>query len=380
MRVAVNLLWCLPGQVGGSEEYVTRALGAVASEPGAPQLLLFVPDGFVAAHGALASTATRVETSPASGRLRPVRVAVERTWLRRRVHHAGPDVVHHAGGTAPFGRRDRHPRTVVSVHDIQFVSHPEHFSAVKRRWLAAQTPRAVHRAEVVTVPTAWVGRTLVEHFDADPDRIHVVPHGPPSEVTVSGDAITRVRRQYRLPGPYLIFPAVTYPHKNHVVLLEAMDALRPQHPDLRLVLTGGEGRAEAEVAAGIARRDLGDVVRRTGRVPARDRDALLAGASLLVFPSRYEGFGAPVVEAMAAGVPVVAASTTALPEVVGDAARLVDPDDVTGWVDAIEHLLADDGARAELIVAGRRRAAAFTPRRTATALSGAYRAALDRDT
>jgi alpha-1,3-rhamnosyl/mannosyltransferase len=358
---------------------VTRALAAVASEPGAPQLYLFVPNGFLAAHGRLVSTATRVETSPTSGHVRPVRVAVERTWLRHHVHHARPDLVHHAGGTAPFGRRGRHPRTVVSIHDIQFVSHPEHFSTIKRRWLAAQAPRAVHRADIVTVPTAWVGRTLVEHFDAEPERIHVVPHAPPPELSVSDDAIIDVRRRYDLPGPYLLFPAVTYPHKNHVVLLEAMCTLRRRHPDLRLVLTGGEGRAEVDVAAGIAGRALGAVVRRTGRVTDDDRDALLAGASVLVFPSRYEGFGAPVVEAMAAGVPVAAASATALPEVVGDAARLVDPDDIAGWVDVIEQLLADDGARAELIAAGRRRVAGFAQQHTATALHDAYRAALDRD-
>jgi alpha-1,3-rhamnosyl/mannosyltransferase len=141
------------------------------------------------------------------------------------------------------------------------------------------------------------------------------------------------------------------------------------------VLTGGAGRAEADVAAAIGERALDAVVRRTGRVPDADRDALLATAALVVFPSRYEGFGAPVVEAMAAGVPVVASSATALREVVGDAGRLLDPDDVGAWVKAIDELLDDERARAELVAAGRRQAAEFSAERSAAALIGAYQAA-----
>jgi alpha-1,3-rhamnosyl/mannosyltransferase len=375
VRVAVNLLWCLPGQVGGSEEYMTRALTAVTADTGAPELTLFTLPSFATAHPQLADAVSHVETAPTSGRRRALRVGVERTWLRSRVRRAQPDVVHHAGGTAPFGRRGRHPATVVSIHDIQYVSHPEYFSPVKRRWLALQAPRAVRRAEVLTVPTAWVGATLVTEFAADPAQIHVVPHAAPREIRPTGEAIADVRRRYDLPGAFLLYPAVTYPHKNHLLLLDALVDLRRHRPDLCLVLTGGAGRAEADVAAAIGERALDAVVRRTGRVPDADRDALLATAALVVFPSRYEGFGAPVVEAMAAGVPVVASSATALREVVGDAGRLLDPDDVGAWVKAIDELLDDERARAELVAAGRRQAAEFSAERSAAALIGAYQAA-----
>ena len=128
----------------------------------------------------------------------------------------------------------------------------------------------------------------------------------------------------------------------------------------------------------IHQRGLRDRVVRTGRVPDRDRDGLLRCADALVFPSRYEGFGAPVLEAMAVGTPVLAAATTALPEVVGSAGLLLDPDDGDAWAHAIAAVLDDETLRAELIAAGRARAAELTATRSAAALALAYRGALAR--
>jgi glycosyltransferase involved in cell wall biosynthesis len=376
VKVAVNLLWCRPGQVGGSEEYVCRALAALADEPRSATIRLYALPSFAAAHPELAGAAKMID-APTTGSNRALRVAIERTWLRRRVHADGVDVVHHAGGTVPFGGRGRQPPTVVSVHDVQYVTHPENFSTTKRRWLAMQAPAAVRRAEVVTVPSAWVGATLRDHLGAEPARIHVVPHAAPPAIDVTAEEKADVRLRYDLAGRYLVYPAATYPHKNHLLLLDVIGELSARHPDLRLVLTGGPGRAEADVTAGIAARRVSDLVRRTGRVPDRDRDALLAGAALLVFPSRYEGFGAPVVEAMAAGVPVVASNATALPEVVGNAGRLLDPDEPKHWAAAIDELLDDAAARQDLVAAGRRRAASsFEPARAAAALRDAYTAAV----
>jgi alpha-1,3-rhamnosyl/mannosyltransferase len=375
VKVAVNLLWCRPGQVGGSEEYVCRALAALADEARSATIRLYALPSFAAAHPEFAGAATVID-APTTGSNRALRVAVERTWLRRRIHADGVDVVHHAGGTVPFGRQGRRPATVVSVHDIQYVTHPENFSATKRRWLAMQAPAAVRRADVVTVPSAWVGATLRDQLGAEPARIHVVPHAAPPTIEVTADEKADVSRRNDLPGRYLVYPAATYPHKNHLLLLDVIGELSTRYPDLRLVLTGGPGRAEADVSAGIAARGVSDLVRRTGRVPDRDRDALLAGAALLVFPSRYEGFGAPVVEAMVAGVPVVASNAAALPEVVGDAGRLLDPDEPKHWATAIAELLDDAAARQDLVAAGRRRAASFEPAQAAAALRDAYTAAV----
>jgi colanic acid biosynthesis glycosyl transferase WcaI len=174
-----------------------------------------------------------------------------------------------------------------------------------------------------------------------------------------------------------VFPAITHPHKQHRFLLDllagAATGTRWADPELMLVLPGGRGRADDDVAAAIARRRLGDRVVRPGRVPAADRDGLVAAAEALVFPSQYEGFGAPVLEAMALGTPVVVSDLAALPEVAGDAAviRELHHD---AWVGALDEV-AD--RRDELIAAGRTRAAAFTTTASGAALAAAYRRACD---
>ncbi|HEX9257993.1 MAG TPA: glycosyltransferase family 1 protein, partial [Acidimicrobiales bacterium] len=182
--------------------------------------------------------------------------------------------------------------------------------------------------------------------------------------------------RFRVPGPYLVYPAVTHPHKNHITLLHALVKLRKHRPDLRLVCAGGRGNAHEEVLASIDALGLNDSVVVPGRVSPADRDSLVAHADVLVFPSVFEGFGAPVLEAMYLGTPVVAAAATALPEVVGDAGVLVPPTDANAYVEAVEALLADPTRGNALREAGRRRASWFTADRSASVLVDAFTMAL----
>jgi glycosyltransferase involved in cell wall biosynthesis len=170
-----------------------------------------------------------------------------------------------------------------------------------------------------------------------------------------------------------VFPAITHPHKGHRFLLDVM-AQHWDDPDLRLVLLGGVGAADGEVVDAIAARGLAERVVRPGRVPYADRDGLIALADALVFPSEYEGFGAPVVEAMALGTPVICSDQPALAEVVGDAG-LVLPRDPDAWADALT-VVGERGS--EMIVAGRHRASSFTAARSGAGLVAAYRRALER--
>jgi glycosyltransferase involved in cell wall biosynthesis len=243
---------------------------------------------------------------------------------------------------------------------------------------------------VVTVPSEYVRAAVVDAFGIDGERVVIVPHGLPSRAvlaahpTLSNRATTpdrdrrdldSIRQRYGLPGPVIVYPAITYPHKNHKVLVQALARLAPGRPDLRLVLLGRRGPAEGALGKEVARLGLTAHVVRPGRVPDADRDAIYAIADVLAFPSRYEGFGAPVLEAMAAGLPVVASDTTALPEVVGGAGLLVPWDDPAAWAESIA-LLVDDAAEAALLrAAGEARAATFTAARSASALVEAYRRA-----
>jgi alpha-1,3-rhamnosyl/mannosyltransferase len=165
-----------------------------------------------------------------------------------------------------------------------------------------------------------------------------------------------VRRRFRLPGPFVLYPAITYPHKNHVMLIEAFALLRATHPDAVLVLTGGAGSCEPEVATAIERCGVGRSVRRLGRVSRSEVDGLFAAASAVAYPSRYEGFGLPVLEALGAGTPVVAADAASMPEVLGGAGQLVDPDDPEAWAAALGRVLDRDPTVQALVDRGLNRA------------------------
>jgi alpha-1,3-rhamnosyl/mannosyltransferase len=373
VRVAVNLLWCVPGKVGGSEDYLVRQLlGLSSADPEASFApTVYAAPGLGAAHPDLAERVPIVE-APLAGASRPRRVLVEHTWLGRRTRDA--ELVHHGGGTmpTPIDRRARRVPTVLTIHDLQYRTYPEYLNAVKRRYLAWAIPHSVHRATVITVPSEYVRSTVIDAYGVDPARVIVVPHGIEPTLGAAATPEAQLRRAYRLGnGPVIVLPAMTHPHKGHRFLLRLM-AERWTDPELRLVLTGGAGSAENDVMADVAKLRLSARVVRAGRVPPADRDGLLAMATAMVFPSEYEGFGAPVIEAMALGAPVICSDRTCLPEVAGDAA-IVRPLELDAWADALDEAV---GRRAALVAAGHRRAAQFTASRSAEALITAYRSAL----
>jgi glycosyltransferase involved in cell wall biosynthesis len=361
LRVGVNLLWCLPGGVGGSEEYLARQLTGLRDVAPEIDATLFVVPGFAAAHPELAASHQLVVSS-LDARRRGRRVLTEATWLPSRLH--GVDVVHHGGGTVP----PRSPRPILlTIHDVQYRTYPDFLTTVKRQYLRVTVPRSIRRADVVAVPSAYVRSTVVDGYRIEPDRVVVVPHGvdPPAAVTPADE----LRQRYDIGDRrYVVYPALTHPHKNHRFLLDLL-AGPWNDPELALVLLGGRGLAEDEVAGEITGLELGSRVIRPGRVPAADRDGLLAGADALVFPSQYEGFGAPVIEAMALGTPVICSDRAALPEVAGDAA-LVRPLELDAWKGALDEARDE---REALVAAGRARAAVFTTAASGAALAAAYR-------
>lgn len=366
VNVAVNLLWCVPGDVGGSEEYLVRQLLGLAAQQSEFLPTLHVVHSFARAHPELADLYPMV-VAGISGHERARRVMAEHLWLRRQTRHA--EIVHHGGGTTPLVGSGP---ILLTIHDLQYLTHPEYHSRQKLRYLRKVVPRSVQRASVVATPTEWVRTTVINEFGIDPDRVMVVPHGIEAAIGSDAPSEFELRRDYGLGGGrVLVFPAITHPHKGHEFLLDVM-AQHWDDPELRLVLLGGAGHADRQVEAKIAANRLDRRVIRTGRVSAAHRDGFLALAEAMVFPSEYEGFGAPVVEAMALGTPVIAADQPAVAEVLGSAGIIL-PRDIDAWAGALDDVAA---RRKELIAAGRRRSAAFTAARSGAALAAAYRRTL----
>ena len=360
--VVVNLLWCTPGAVGGSEEYLVRQLAGLGDLDRDVALTLCSTTAFAGAHPELTERFAVRSPGRLNGR-RLARIVAEHTWLAWQT--SGFDIVHHGGGTAPLvGSRP----ILLTVHDLQYLELPQHFSPLRLRYLRLMLPRSVARASVVATPSEFVRGTVVDAFGIDAARVVVVPHGVACGLAPTDEQIGDVRRRFRLGvSPYVVYPAITHPHKNQRLLLEVM-ARHWTDPTLRLVLLGGVGAADAEVGQAIVELGLDDRVVRPGRVPAADRDALIAGATALVFPSRYEGFGAPLIEAMALDTPVVCGDHPALREVAGSAA-IVLPDDVDAWSGALQDV---ERRRAELIAAGRERLTHYTLAASGAALLDAY--------
>ena len=363
-RVLVNMLWCVPGGVGGSEEYLVRQVLGLAEQPGPRwQVTVAAARGLTGAHPEMAAVAHMVEPAFEShGRAR--RIVGEATWLR--THTGDVDLVHHGGGTAPLLA---HRPYVLTIHDLQFLTYPQYFSRLKRAYLGAVIPGSARRASVVAVPSEYVRDSVVRHCSIAPERVMVVPHGIEPVLAADVTPEDEIRERYALgDGPVVVYPAVTHPHKRHDFLIGMMRS-NWSDPDLRLVLTGGRGLAHDEVSAAVA----GDPrIRHLGRVSAADRNGLLAMATALAFPSQYEGFGAPLIEAMTLGCPVVCGDATCMPDIVGDAG-LVRPLDRSAWADVLDDVVR---RRSELVTAGHRRAADFTSAASGAALVRAYDRAL----
>lgn len=370
--VGVNLLWLVPDEVGGSEEYTVRLLGALADlGPEDLDVTLYVNRRLVEAHRGLVERFPSV-VGPLSGTSRPLRAVAESTWLAGRSRRDGLAVLHHAGGTMPVVRS---VPGVVTLHDLQPLSNPERFSAMKRTYIRALAPRSLRAAEAVICLTEFTAADAEQRAGVPADRIRLVPSGV-DDPGPAPDPLVReaVLERYGLEGrPFVLYPAITYAHKNHETLVAAFAGLVESHPETRLVLTGSPGPHEAVVRSAVVAYGVDAQVVRTGRIPEADLDILYRSASMLAFPSRYEGFGLPVLEAMARGCPVVASDVAALPGVTAGAAVLLDPLDAAAWTEAMADLLDDAGRRTVLARHGVERSRHFGWPDAANALAEVYR-------
>jgi glycosyltransferase involved in cell wall biosynthesis len=285
------------------------------------------------------------------------------------------DVVH---GTNFLVPPTRSAAAVVSVHDLTPLHHPELCNEATLAY-PGLIRRALHRGAWVHTDSAFVADEVMEAFGADPSRVRVVNPGVPALPVAAESAATAVLRRLLPAGiaRYCLAIGTAEPRKDLPGLVRAFDAVAEHQADVALVLAGPPGWGEQTLDAAIARATARARIVRTGWVTQPDLAALLARASVLAYPSLYEGFGFPPLQAMRAGVPVVATRAGSLPEVLGDAAVLVEPGDHDGLVEALARCLDDEAERHRLITAGTAWSARYSWERCGEGLETLYRDAAD---
>jgi glycosyltransferase involved in cell wall biosynthesis len=268
--------------------------------------------------------------------------------------------------------------TVVTVHDVSFIRYPSSFSLRDRAMLSTAVPFSAHRAAAVIVPSRHAREEVVELLHLPADRVYVTPEACGAEFApVAGPVRAAALARYGVDGPYVLAVGNLQPRKNLPRLLRAWRMLRADGllQGCRLVLAGGYHGRREPLDQLIADLSLAADVLLTGYVEHQDLPALYAGARVFVYPSLYEGFGLPVLEAMACGVPVACSRAASLPEVAGEAAALFDPTDTDALAATLGALLADDHLRAALVRRGLARCRRFSWRACALATLNAYQAA-----
>jgi glycosyltransferase involved in cell wall biosynthesis len=356
-----------------TRELVAALLALEIPEERAHQYVLF------AATGGLDGEVWRPE--PGAGvRLRTVPLTDD--WLARLWHRlrlplpvemitGSLDLFYSPDFVLPPTRRST--RTLLTVHDLSFLRYPEAFVPSLLRYLERVVPRSVARADLVLADSAHTRSDLVSLLGAPPERVQVLYSGVDARFHPGVGERERLGVRYGLDaGPYVLSVGTLQPRKNYVRLMRAFSAMpaTTQGPKPQLAIAGGRGWLYRDIFAEAEKH--GDRVRILGFVDDADLPALYRNAALLAFPSLYEGFGLPVLEAMACGTPVVCSNASSLPEVAGDAALLVDPLDVDGWARAIARVLEDADLRRGMIARGLAQAARFTWERAARQLLAAF--------
>ncbi len=259
---------------------------------------------------------------------------------------------------------------VVTIHDLAVMKYPQYFQPRWRMFLSRGLELALRKARLLLAVSQSTASDLSAILKDDDKRIRVIPNGVSPPRPITGRQREEIKTRLRLPQKYFLFLGTLEPRKNLGRLLDAYLLFQERNrTDIGLVLAGAPGWEEREVV--LKAKEM-DSVTITGLVSQQELEALFHGATAMIYPSLYEGFGLPVLEAMVRGVPVVTSDLSSLPEIVGDAALLVDPYDILAMAEAMEKIATDEGLRRALVKKGVEKAGEFTWEKAAKATREAY--------
>jgi glycosyltransferase involved in cell wall biosynthesis len=357
MRIALNALQLQPGKMGGVEVYFRNLVKALAqvegdndyvilTNPGVEHRLTLNRRNYLEINLDLAPTGRLLLLRRAKHKLlqlvrpSPYPISFQDSWLSNKIQQQNIDLIHH-----PFSvlyPLNNVPPGVLTFWDMQHETYPEFFEESTINWRQKKYRPSAEMASHIIVGSNYTRQTLVAEYGVPPGKITTIYFGAGPEFyrPISPTQIANLRARYKLADSVIFYPAATYPHKNHLTLLLAFKLLcKKSSQNIQLVLTGAEMWYEMKIQAAIKELGLQKSVRRLGYVPATELPIFYAAASMVVFPSLYEGYGIPVIEAMAAARPVVCSNICSLPELAGNAAIVIDPLDETAWASAMFEVL-----------------------------------------
>ena len=354
MKIAVNLRVLHPGKIGGMEVYVRNLLAAMLRQDDSLRLLLFLTEENEPTFDFPAERVDRhlVRHDDYAATIRAALKSTKPDLFFCPLLTLEPLVV-------PFP-------TAVTIPDVQHEYYPDFFPPEVLSWRRKYFLPTALRADAVLTLSEFSKAGIVHFLSISPDKVHAIPlaAGQLGEDSCREEPGEEIVRRYGLPSDFLFYPANTWPHKNHRNLLRALSVFRDRHGAVpHLVLTGDQSSGSLEQA--IAELNLSGSVTHLGFIPQPDVLALYRNARCLIFPSQFEGFGLPVLEAMALGCPVICSATTSLPDLAREAALYVDPSDPEDIATKLRDLLCNSQLREKLIKQGRRRANDFSWEATA---------------
>ena len=372
MRIGLNLLYLLPGVVGGTETYAVSLLQALAKLSYPAYYWLFI-NRETSWYGLFGEQEWNTIVCRVPAKLRLLRYAWEQFVLPLQVKRLRLDLVHSLGYVQPL----RLPcKSIVTIHDLNFLNIGHTMPLSRRLALRFFVTQSAKVADHIITVSEFSKKQIVEVLRVPPEKV-MVTYNAVKKIAERPSDLNELAKKYRIVQPYILGLSSQSPHKNIAGLIKAFELLKGKgYRDLKLVLAGHRSARVTELEQVLLRTPFRDDIFFTGYVPDRVLAGLYTHAEVFVFPSFYEGFGIPILEAFLYGAPVACSKVAALPEIAGNAAMYFDPNNIESMANVLDYLLTHEDYRKVLITRGKERVALFTWEETARKTLAVYKRVL----